>query len=94
MKKNVDYSVHDRKYQEARANGWDGWGGASAILRSLWFQTLLTVADFAGCCYKKTQIEPLSMCTDYEVPVNIHSCECCVIHGRQQWGGLLIGSCL
>jgi 2-polyprenyl-3-methyl-5-hydroxy-6-metoxy-1,4-benzoquinol methylase len=23
----ADYLVHDRLYQEARAKGWDGWGG-------------------------------------------------------------------
>lgn len=27
----ADYFVHDRQYREARANGWDGWGGNDRI---------------------------------------------------------------
>ena len=39
----ADYLVHDRKYQEARANGWDGWGGNERLAgEHLWIERLFS----------------------------------------------------
>ncbi|MEM7534266.1 MAG: class I SAM-dependent methyltransferase [Chloroflexota bacterium] len=41
---NADYLVHDRKFQEARANGWDGWGGNVRIAHGhIWMERLFSV---------------------------------------------------
>jgi 2-polyprenyl-3-methyl-5-hydroxy-6-metoxy-1,4-benzoquinol methylase len=39
----ADYLVHDRLYREARAEGWDGWGGNERIAYgSIWIEQLLS----------------------------------------------------
>ena len=39
----ADYPVHDRLYREARAKGWDGWGGNERIAYgSIWIEQLLS----------------------------------------------------
>lgn len=39
----ADYLVHDRQYIEARAKGWDGWGGNERIAYGpIWVEQLLS----------------------------------------------------
>lgn len=38
-----DYSIHDRKYQEARAKGWEGWGGPDRLAKAyVWIDRLFS----------------------------------------------------
>ena len=38
-----DYFVHDRKYIEARANGWQGWGGDERMAHAhIWIERLFS----------------------------------------------------
>jgi SAM-dependent methyltransferase len=42
----ADYRVHDRLYSEARAKGWDGWGGNERIAYgSIWIEQLLAYPE-------------------------------------------------
>jgi 2-polyprenyl-3-methyl-5-hydroxy-6-metoxy-1,4-benzoquinol methylase len=41
-----DYRVHDRQYQEARAQGWNGWGGDDRIAyEQRWVEFLFACED-------------------------------------------------
>jgi 2-polyprenyl-3-methyl-5-hydroxy-6-metoxy-1,4-benzoquinol methylase len=42
----ADYSIYDRKYQEARAKGWPGWGGAPRLAHEhIWLERLFSYAQ-------------------------------------------------
>ena len=39
----TDYSVHERKYREARAKGWNGWGGDERMAQEhVWIKRLFS----------------------------------------------------
>ncbi|MEM7034430.1 MAG: class I SAM-dependent methyltransferase [Chloroflexota bacterium] len=41
-----DYSVHDKKYIEARAKGWNGWGGDERIAHEhIWLERLFSFSQ-------------------------------------------------
>ncbi|MCB8968335.1 MAG: hypothetical protein H6660_15745, partial [Ardenticatenaceae bacterium] len=41
----TNYLVHDRQYQEARAKGWDGWGGNERMAQEqIWIERLFSYA--------------------------------------------------
>ena len=38
----ADYHIHDRQFAEARAKGWDGWGGNERMaFAPIWVEQLL-----------------------------------------------------
>jgi len=42
----ADYSVHDKQYQEARAKGWNGWGGNERMAHErIWIERLFSYAE-------------------------------------------------
>ena len=39
-----NYLIHEEKYQQARANGWPGWGGPERMAReNIWLERLLSL---------------------------------------------------